>query len=144
VTWPTPQPGLVLRYSYLWSQEAAAGREEGVKDRPCAVVLTVRRGEVDLVYVLPITHSPPANPDDAIEIPSVTKARLKLDSERSWVVLTEANAFGWPGPDLRFTPGAGPESVVYGLLPPAFFRSVRTRFAAHIRAGRARVTKRSE
>jgi hypothetical protein len=37
VTWPAPQPGLLIRYFYLWErEEARAGREEGVKDRPCA------------------------------------------------------------------------------------------------------------
>jgi hypothetical protein len=32
-----PKPGLVICYSYLWSHEAAKGREEGVKDRPCVI-----------------------------------------------------------------------------------------------------------
>lgn len=41
MTWPTPRPGLVIRFSYLWKREADAGREEGVKDRPCAVVIAI-------------------------------------------------------------------------------------------------------
>jgi len=32
---------LVIRFSYLWKREADAGREEGVKDRPCAVVIAI-------------------------------------------------------------------------------------------------------
>ena len=36
---PRPVPGLVVRYSYLWLDEHRRGREEGVKDRPCAIVL---------------------------------------------------------------------------------------------------------
>jgi hypothetical protein len=64
-----------------------------VKDRPCAVVLVVlREGEHPIVRVLPVTHTPPANPADALEIPTLTKERLGLDSERSWVVLHLA----WP------------------------------------------------
>lgn len=43
-------------------------------------------------------------------------------------VITEANVFAWPGPDLRPLPGMGPESVAYGLLPPALFKVVRDRF----------------
>jgi hypothetical protein len=35
---PEPQPAMVIRYSYLWHGEYIQGREEGVKDRPCAVV----------------------------------------------------------------------------------------------------------
>jgi hypothetical protein len=34
------------------------------------------------VLVLPITHSPPLNPADAIEIPTETKKRLGLDTDR--------------------------------------------------------------
>ena len=34
---PPPQPGLVIRYSYLWAREAAQGHEEGAKERPAAV-----------------------------------------------------------------------------------------------------------
>jgi len=45
------------------------------------------------VTVLPISHTPPANPALAVEIPHETKRRLGLDDERSWIVLTEANRF---------------------------------------------------
>jgi hypothetical protein len=142
MTWPIPRPGLVIRYSYLWSQEAAAGREEGIKDRPCAIVLAVRREGETKVYVLPVTHAPPANPNDAVELPAQVKARLGLDDQRSWIVVTETNSFVWPGPDLRFVPGKGPESVEIRLLPPGLFRIVRDRFAARARSGRAMVTGR--
>ncbi|HAH08503.1 MAG TPA: hypothetical protein DCL48_00215, partial [Alphaproteobacteria bacterium] len=111
---PAPHPGLVLRYSYLWHAEHLQGREEGVKDRPCAVIL-VTQMEDDLVQVtvLPITHSPPRRADMAIEIPAATKMRLGLDTDRSWVVLDEANRFIWPGPDLRPV-GGGSGSAAYG------------------------------
>jgi hypothetical protein len=39
------------------------------------------------VYALPITHSPPEAGEDAIEILAAIKARLKLDGERSWIVV---------------------------------------------------------
>jgi hypothetical protein len=77
---------------------------------------------------VPITYSAPDALGEAIEIPAAIKARLGLDAERSWIVLNEANDFFWPGPDLRFLPGRGPESSVYGFLPPRFFRVVRDRF----------------
>ena len=145
MSWPDPRPGLVIRYAYLWSHEAAEGREEGAKDRPCAVLLAVRTIEGEpLVYVLPITHAPPASPADALEIPAPTKRRLGLDSERSWICLTEANSFIWPGPDLRFQPGEGPESAAYGMLPPELFRQVRERFRATVLARRNTLVKRTE
>jgi hypothetical protein len=97
---------LVIRYSYLWKREADSGRQDGTKDRPCAIVIAVNDADGERqVIALPITHAPPSNPQDAIEIPAVTKQRLGLDFERSWIMLTEANEFVWPGPDLRPIPG---------------------------------------
>jgi len=145
VSWPEPRPGLVIRYSYLWRREHEAGQEEGVKDRPCAIIVAVDGEDGDKnVFVLPITHSPPAHPGDTVELPPATKARLRLDSKRSWIVVSEVNSFIWPGPDLRERPGQGPESVAYGMLPPAVFTMVKQRFFAHLRARRAGVVKRTE
>jgi hypothetical protein len=145
VSWPVPQPGLVIRYSYLWQREAEAGQEEGVKDRPCAVILALQdEGGRTRVYALPITHSPPARAQDGVEIPTVVKARLGLDSERSWVTVSEANVFTWPDPDLRFLPGQGPESSTYGFLPAGFFRVVRDRFLSAGREQKADLVARTE
>jgi len=49
-----------VRYSFLWSSEARAGRAEGRKDRPCVIVIAIRRaGDGRFrVRVLPITHAP--------------------------------------------------------------------------------------
>jgi hypothetical protein len=91
-----------------------------------------------VLTVLPITHSAPADDEEAIEIPAAVKARLGLDGGRSWVVVDEANVFAWPGPDLRFLPGKGPESSVYGFLPPGFFRVVRDGSLLPTAAGRPR------
>jgi hypothetical protein len=130
VSFPVPRPGLVIRYSYLWEAEAREGREEGVKDRPCAIVIVLlREGEHPIVRVLPVTHTAPNDPADALEIPIMTKERLGLDSERSWVVLSEANDFVWPGPDLRPIPGADPSTIAYGFLPPGFLKVLRERIA---------------
>lgn len=145
MSWPIPQPGLVIRYSYLWHREARAGREEGRKDRACAVVLALQDDDGRTrVYVLPITHTAPAAGENAIEIPPVVKARLGLDGARSWVVVDEANLFYWPGPDLRFLPGEGPESALYGFLPPGFFRIVRDRFLAADRTKKGALVARTE
>ena len=56
---PEPQPGLVVRYDYLWTHEAAAGRNQG-KDRPtCIVAATDSLMRPRYVVLLPITHVPP-------------------------------------------------------------------------------------
>jgi hypothetical protein len=144
VTLPTPEPGLVIRYSYLWRAEHLAGREEGIKDRPCAIVMAINHERRDkIVSVLPITHTPPLQPTLALEIPEPTKRRLGLDSERSWIVFSESNRFVWPGPDLRPLPGEPLSTIAYGMLPPNFFNVLRERYLAAIRAHRSRTVPRS-
>lgn len=145
MTLPRPEPGLVIRYSYLWLREYREGREEGMKDRPCAIVIALTvEDEITRVTVLPVTHSPPQNPAAAVEIPQAIKKRLSLDAGRSWITLDEGNEFIWPGPDLRPVPGADPASVAYGFLPPRFFNAVRERFLELERKARARAVKRTE
>lgn len=145
MNWPVPKPGQVIRYAYLWHHEAEAGREEGLKDRPCAVLLAIADEEDSTrVIVLPITHSPPIDPGDALELPAATKRRLGLDDKRSWVMLTEGNSFNWPGPDLRPLPGQGPATVLFGELPAALFRRIRDRFLDRYRSRTSRLILRSE
>lgn len=125
---PDPTPGLVISYAYLWHEQARRGQEEGGKDRPCVIVLNTVADDLDtVVTVAPITHSPPLDPEAAIELPADTKRRLGLDDERSWVVVGEVNRFRWPGPDLRPIAGANPPRFSYGLLPAKLFLRIRQR-----------------
>jgi len=126
---PKPENGLVICYSYLWHHEASAGLSEGRKNRPAAILLCVQSpgGATPQVTVAPITHSPPSNPNAAVEIPSTVKKYLGLDGERSWVVLDDLNVFQWPGFDLRSVPGR-PDRFAYGLLPPRFYALLIDRF----------------
>jgi hypothetical protein len=146
VALPEPVPGLVISYSYLWWWEYERGQEEGVKDRPCAVIIVVTDDQGDkVVTILPVTHTPPFGADLAVEIPSTTKQRLGLDAERSWVMLTEANRFVWPGPDLRIKDsGSGAESMAYGLLPRALFKEITSKFGDAVEARLARVVRRTQ
>jgi hypothetical protein len=107
VTFPAAKPGLVIRYSFLWSHEKDAGAEEGSKDRPCAIVVAApRRENGDItVIVAPITHAPPADQSDSLEIPTQICRSLGLDGQRHWLRLDELNRFAWPGYDLRTIPG---------------------------------------
>lgn len=135
MAFPAPAPGLVIRYAFLWRSQAARGQDEGEKDRPCAVVVAMKNDQGEtVVIVLPITHTRPVDPDLAVEIPASTKSRLELDRERSWIVLTDANRFIWPGPDLRPRIPGDPGSVAYGMLPAALFRQVREKLAAAVAA----------
>ena len=142
---PRPEPGLVIRYSYLWSREHREGREEGTKDRPCAIILTARDDAGDIrVLVVPVTHSPPDNSDAVIELPQGVKQHLGLDSERSWVILSESNLFDWPGPDLRHVGEQDDNSVAYGFLPPRLFAELRRRFLTLEATARSRRVRRTD
>lgn len=139
---PTPEPGLVISYSYLWREERDEGHEEGRKDRPSVIVLAVER-EGDgamLVTVLPITHSPPRDPNSAVEIPLAVKRHLSLDDARSWIVVSEGNEFVWPGYDLRKRPRT--DRYDFGFLPPRLFERVRDAFGEWRRLRRAAMTPR--
>lgn len=139
---PEPVPGLVVGYAYLWRNQQEQGRDEGVKDRPCVVVLTVRQEEDErIVTVAPITHAPPINSRDAIELPALVKRRLGLDAQRSWIVATELNRFLWPGPDLRPILGK-PGVFAYGGLPKQLMQQLKERITELSRDRRFRMVRR--
>lgn len=125
---PDPQPGLVIRYAYLWRRDATQGRDEGTKYRPAVVVLAVEPDDEfgKIVLVAPITHRKPDDPATGVEIPPLTKRRLGLDPEQSWVIVSEVNRFEWPGPDLL---PIAPGRWAYGVLPAGLFRMIRDRLA---------------
>ena len=123
-----PFPGLIVRYAFLWSDEARHGRTEARKDRPFIVVVAVRReGDVRFrVRVLPITHAP-QHPDRAVALPVKVKRHLGIDADASWIVLDEANEFVWPGVDLRPIARNKPGVWSYGVLPQELFDELRER-----------------
>ncbi|HEY1836164.1 MAG TPA: hypothetical protein VGG36_00780 [Rhizomicrobium sp.] len=71
------------------------------------------------------------------------KRQLGLDAARSWIVTTEANAFRWPGPDIRAIPGQEIATSIYGRISPALLQRVAQSYVDNMRAGRARVVPRS-
>lgn len=137
---PAPRPGLVIRYSFLWSHERDAGAEEAAKDRPCAIVVAARLAPDSEVrtIVAPITHEPPADPSASIPIPPAACRALGLDAGPHWLRLEELNRFTWPGFDLRPIPGRGGE-IAYGMLPRGLFEQLRRGILARQRANRVRV-----
>lgn len=142
------EPGLVLRYSYLWAADAERGDEEGRKDRPAVVVLAreiVRNSLV--VTVAAITHSPPRDGSLAVAVGPAIKKRLGLDDEASWIVTSELNAFVWPGPDLRpiaANRGADGDRCYYGYIPNSLLNEVKQSIAENRRRQLLMLSRRSE
>lgn len=130
----SPVRGLVVRHAFLWSHEKAAGRDEGSKDRPAVIVLVIEPDESrgTLIGVVPVTHTPPADPEGGLEVPDDLKLQLGLDTSPQWIVFDEINRFVWPGYDLRKVPRTGADS--YGMLPEALFQDVLKGLLARHRA----------
>lgn len=127
MTLPDPKPGLVVRYDYLWTHEAAGGREQG-KDRPaCLVAATDRATRPRYVVLLPITHRAPTGATVGVEIPTKVKQAIGLDDAPSWVIVSEHNVDEWPNGGLSPVPGQG-EAFAYGFLPPGLFAQVKAAF----------------
>ena len=123
-----PFPGMVVRYSFLWSTEAKAGQSEGRKDRPCVVITAIRRiadGRFR-VRVLPITHTP-TEEAPSIAIPAKVKLHLGLDPDASWIVLDEVNEFFWPGVDLRPVSRLRPGVWTFAVLPMEIFEEIQAK-----------------
>jgi hypothetical protein len=134
VALPDPKPGLVIRYDYLWSREAAAGRDQG-KDRPaCLVAATDPVTSPRFVVILAITHTRPDKDTVGVEIPARVRAALGLDDAPSWVIVSEHNVDEWPN-GLAPLPGR-PMVFSYGFIPPGLFAQVKAKFLELYEKGR--------
>lgn len=132
---PVPKPGTIIRYVYRWSSDDEAGVDGSDRPHP-SIVMAIAIAGYDQrtdVLCLAITHAPPYDPDDGLEIPPDVKAAAGLDAFRQWVVISESNVFAWPGPDLRSLPGIVPETYVYGTMPGPFLRTIALAFKARNR-----------
>jgi hypothetical protein len=91
--------------------------------------------------VAPITHSPPGNKKNAIEIPSTTKQRLGLDDARSWIITNDLNVFVWPGPDIRQIDLA--HGIAYGYLPSTLTKALILAVRDQMKLGKGAFVKRT-
>lgn len=141
VAFPEPKPGLVVRHDYLWTHEAAAGRDQG-KDRPASLVAASdSQTRPRFVVLLPITHTRPDGDTVGIEIPARVKQALGLDGARSWVIISEHTVDEWPnaGP----SPVAGkPGAFGYGFIPPGLFAQIKAKFLELARQNKSGAVRR--
>jgi len=138
---PEPRPGLVIRYDYVWTREAATGLDQG-KERPvCLVAATDPAASPRFVVLLPITHTPPDNATVGVAIPAKVREALGLDDAPSWVIFSEHNVDEWPNGGLAPLPGR-PGVFSYGFIPPGLFAQVKARFLQlHEKGQTARVSR---
>lgn len=138
---PEPEPGLVIRYDFVWSHDQAKGVEQG-KDRPaCLVAASDSSVSPRFVVILPITHTPPGKDVVGIEIPLKVKQALGLDDLPSWIIVSEYNVDEWPNGGLSPVPGRS-DIFSYGFIPPRLFAQVKNMFAEVRSAKRAKGVRR--
>ncbi|HLY55718.1 MAG TPA: hypothetical protein VKS60_09185 [Stellaceae bacterium] len=133
---PEPRPGLVIRYDYLWTHEAAAGRDQG-KERPaCLVAAMDSPASPRFVVILPITHARPDKNTVGVEIPAKVLQALGLDDAPNWVIVSEHNVDEWPNGGLAPLLGR-PGVFGYGFIPPGLFAQVKAKFLELYEGGRS-------
>jgi hypothetical protein len=133
---PEPKPGLIIRYDYLWTHEAAGGRDLG-KDRPaCLVAASDSAALPRFVVILPITHRAPTGDIVGIEIPPRIRQSIGLDDAPCWVIVSEHNVDEWPNGGLATIPGR-PGAFSYGFIPPRLFAQIKTKFLELSTRGRS-------
>lgn len=103
-----PKPGVVIYYDFLWKEESGQGREQGRKDRPCAIVMTSEPQDDGSrkVILCPITHAPVVEGETGLPIPLAVAQHLGLDDEPQFIKTHQLNQIVWPD-------GALP----YGVVP---------------------------
>jgi hypothetical protein len=138
---PEPEPGLAIRYDYLWSREAAAGREHGRERPPCLVAASDDSKNPRFVVILPVTHARPRDGTVGVEIPQTVRTALGLDDSRCWVIVSEYNVDEWPNGGLTPVPGRG-RTFGYGFVPPRLFAKIKSRFLELRQQGSLRGTRR--
>lgn len=118
---------MVIHYDYLWTHEAAVGRDQG-KERPaCLVAASDSAALPRFVVILPITHTPPGKDTVGVEIPTKVRQAIGLDDARSWVIVSEHNVDEWPNGGLAPLPGRR-GVFSYGFIPPSLFAQVKATF----------------
>jgi len=138
VDYPSPEPGLVVSYRYLWRDEANAGRTEGTKTHPAAIILVQEQGLKPLVTVVPITHSAPSGSDVAIAIPPRLASHIGLDTKPHWVIVSEANQFHWPGFDIEENRNG---DYYYGFVSPKLLEQIAAKFVECAESGMSPVSR---
>ena len=132
---PEPKPGLFIRYDYLWSRDAKAGRDHG-KERPtCLVAATDSTVSPRFVVILPITHTRPDRNTVGLQIPPKVREAVGSDDAPSWIIVSEHNVDEWLNGGLAPLPGR-PGVFSYGFIPPGLFALVKARFLELYETGR--------
>lgn len=114
-----PKVGDIINYVFLFSHEAKT-RDEGIKERPCVVIMADEARQ--RVVVAPLTTQGDRYPD-TLPVPDEVCRIAKLRGPTA-VVISELNIFTWLGYDVR--PLHGTNDIMIGRFPPGFTAKAMT------------------
>lgn len=83
------RPGDIVRYYYLWAQQAATGEDSGRKARPVCVVVRTPT-EPAALFLFPLTSQKPGPSRASLSVTEIECRRGGLDHP-SWLILDEYN-----------------------------------------------------
>jgi hypothetical protein len=131
-------PGTIIRYPYLWRWQRVRGETEGRKERPVCVVIALRgQDNLTRVALLPISSSPPASDQTAVEIPQIECRRAGLSEwKTAWITVSEYN---YDIAERSWHLDVNQEPI--GRLSKQFMMRVATAFAPLFRVAQARVDR---
>jgi len=129
---PEPKIGLVVKYDYLWYDQARAGQQQGFKDRPCAIIARRRVDETGdyKLLLLPITHTSIVDKKDGLVVPPKLRRYLGLDDEQSWLKTSEYNEVMWSDPGII---PAKQGQWEYGFMPRTLTEAALRQTRQHAR-----------
>lgn len=138
-----PKPGMVINYGYLWARQVNEGLTHGEKFRPSLILAVKQEDDRKMVYVSPVTHTPPFYPEESLIIPMEERTRLGFDTHHayeagekpldlatpktSWLMLSEVNKFEWPGTEIRSVPRRTEKRQFYGFISGKFLAAAQNK-----------------
>ncbi len=151
---PEPRPGLVFRYRYLRVWQYERGEQVG-KERPCCILLPLKRGQVitgadihdevtptaskrhvagdDEVLIVLIQSDPPGADQVGLELSIDDKRYVGLPADApSTIIVSEVNIDRWPNGDMCLVPGRHASFTYERPLPgPTLSRVMKAFLRVH-------------
>ena len=127
--------GCLYRYSYLWARQHDKGEISGRKDRPAC--LLIRNPRIpDLLFLFPVSSSPPLTQDAALSIPQA-ECRTAGLRPPAWLYLSEFNVASASDP-FDFA-----SSRPIGAFSEAFVAQARAKALELVAARNAQLVRRT-
>ena len=125
--------GEVIVYPYRWVEERDADRsQDGVKDRPCCVVVTATTSSgAILIFLAPVSSKPPRVGQTALPIPALERKRAGLERyPDAWIYVDEVNT------DRPATSWYLEPQTPLGAFSKSFLAKISSEIRMHVRADR--------